>query len=202
MGAKEDLTGRKFGRLTVISETAERKHGGVVWLCKCDCGNYTRVRSQSLKRGDTRSCGCYNHDLITKHGMGRTRLAGIWRNMRYRCENPNSTNADRYAKRGIGICKEWSNSFEAFAEWALANGYSDELTIDRIDNNGNYEPNNCRWVTVKEQGSNKRNNVWLTHNGETHILSEWARITNQPKTRLWKRHKLGWSDEEIIMGRA
>ena len=202
MGKREDLTGRRFGRWLVLEETDERKCGSVMWKCRCDCGTVKAVSSNSLKMGKSLSCGCYNRDIITKHGMGRTRLAGIWRNMRYRCENLNSTNADRYAKRGIEICKEWSNSFEAFAEWALANGYSDELTIDRIDNNGDYEPNNCHWVTVKEQGSNKRNNVWLTHNGETHILSEWARITNQPKSRLWKRHKLGWCDRDVILGKA
>lgn len=201
MGAKIDLRGQRFGRLTVIRESKERLNGGVTWLCRCDCGNEVVVRSNGLRRGRTLSCGCYNHDVITKHGMGRTRLHGIWCKMRHRCQNPNSKNADRYYDRGIRVCDEWANDFNAFAEWALANGYSDELSIDRIDNNGNYEPNNCRWATLKEQGRNKRNNVMLTYNGETHCMAEWAEITDQPRTRLQRRYGRGWSDEEIIFGR-
>lgn len=201
MGAKLDLTGQRFGKLTVLEECG-RKNGSVVWRCKCDCGNEVSVRANSLRKGKTMSCGCYNRDIITKHGMGRTRLHGIWSNMRHRCGNSQAINADRYIERGIKVCKEWANSFEAFAEWALANGYRDDLSIDRIDNNGNYEPSNCRWVTVKEQGRNKRNNVLITHNGETHCLSEWAEITNQPQGRLRMRYHRGWSDEEILLGRA
>lgn len=202
MGTKVDLTGRRFGRWLVLEETDERKCGSVMWLCKCDCGTIKTVSSNSLLTGKSLSCGCYNKDVNTKHGMGRTRLHGIWSNIRYRCQNPNSIGAKNYIGRGIKVCDEWANSFEAFAEWALANGYRDDLTIDRIDNDGNYEPSNCRWATVKEQGRNKRNNIWLTCGGETHILSEWARITNQPRTRLTRRYHLGWSDEEIILGRA
>lgn len=202
MGAKVDLTGQRFGRLTVIRESKERLNGGVTWLCRCDCGNEVIVRSNSLRRGRTLSCGCYNHDVITKHGMGRTRLHGIWGNIRYRCENPTAINTADYGGRGIEVCEEWSNSFEAFRDWALANGYRDDLTIDRIDVNGNYEPSNCRWATLKEQGRNKRNNVLITYNGETHCMAEWAEITNQPRTRLQMRHRRGWSDEEILFGRA
>lgn len=202
MPKKEDLTGRRFGRWLVLEETDERKCGSVMWLCKCDCGTIKTVSSNSLKMGKSLSCGCYNKDVITKHGMGRTRLHGIWSNIRYRCENPNARNTSDYGGRGIKVCAEWSKSFEAFAEWALANGYRDDLTIDRIDVNGNYEPSNCRWVTVREQGRNKRNNVWLTLDGETHILTDWAIITNQPKSRLWQRYHRGWCDREIIMGRA
>lgn len=202
MGSKINLKGRRFGRWLVLEETDERKCGSVAWLCKCDCGTVRTVSSNALLMGKSVSCGCYNKDVITKHGMGRTRLAGIWRNIRYRCDNPQAIGANNYINRGIKICDEWANSFEAFAEWALANGYSDDLTIDRIDNNGNYEPSNCRWTTAKEQGRNKRNNVLLTCNGETHCLSEWAEITNQPRARLNRRRTLGWSDEEIILGRA
>lgn len=201
MGAKLDLTGKRFGRLTVIEESG-RKNGGVVWRCKCDCGNEVCVRSNTLRRGRTVSCGCYNRERATKHGMGRTRLHGIWSNIRYRCGNLNNSRASDYGGRGIKVCDEWANSFEAFRDWALANGYRDDLTIDRIDVNGDYEPSNCRWATLREQGRNKRNNVWLTCNGETHILTDWAKLTNQPKSRLWKRKRLGWSDREIILGRA
>ena len=202
MGKKEDLTGRRFGRWLVLKETDERKCGNVMWLCKCDCGTIKTVSSNSLKKGKSLSCGCYNKDIITKHGMGRTRLHGIWGNIRYRCGNEKSIGAKNYINRGIKVCEEWANSFEAFAEWALANGYTDELTIDRIDNNGNYTPDNCRWTTAKEQGRNKRNNVHLTYNGETHCLSEWAEITNQPYTRLHQRYSRGWNTKEILLGRV
>lgn len=201
MGAKLDLRGQRFGRWTVLEEVG-RSHGSVLWRCRCDCGTVKNVSAQALRKGESTSCGCYNREIITKHGMGRTRLHGIWCNMRYRCENPTAKNTADYGGRGIKVCEEWSNSFEAFAEWALANGYTDELTIDRIDNNGNYEPSNCRWATRVEQGRNKRNNVWLTFNGETHILAEWARITHQPMKRLWRRHQLGWCDRDIILGKA
>ena len=202
MGAKKDLKGQRFGRWLVLEETDERRHGNVMWLCKCDCGTVRTVSAHSLLKGKTLSCGCYNKDVITKHGMGRTRLHGIWSKMRYRCENLDSPRAMDYVGRGIKVCEEWSNSFEAFAEWALANGYRDDLSIDRIDNDGNYEPSNCRWATLEEQGRNKRNNVWLTCNGETHTLSDWARITNQPRTRLQRRRSLGWNDREIVLGRT
>lgn len=201
MGAKLDLTGKRFGRWLALKETDERRKGNVMWLCKCDCGTIRKISSNSLKMGRSLSCGCYNREITTKHGMGRTRLHGIWSKMRHRCENLDSPRASDYGGRGIKVCDEWANSFEAFRDWALANGYSDDLTIDRIDVNGNYEPSNCRWATIKEQGRNKRNNVWLTLDGETHILTDWANITNQPKTRLWKRHKLGWCDRDIILGR-
>ena len=202
MGAKIDLTGQRFGRWLVLAETDRRICGNVGWLCKCDCGTIKTVSALGLRSGGSTSCGCYNREITTKHGMGRTRLHGIWCKMRDRCQNPHSASADRYFDRGIKICDEWANSFEAFRDWALANGYSDELSIDRIDNNGNYEPSNCRWATLTEQGRNKRNNVMLTCNEETHCLTEWAEITHQPMHRLSQRHFRGWSDEEIIFGRA
>lgn len=202
MGTKVDLRGQRFGRWFVLEETNERKCGSVMWLCKCDCGTVRTVSSNSLRMGKSLSCGCYNRDVTTKHGMGRTRLHGIWGNMRYRCQNPHAINAERYVDRGIKVCDEWANNFEAFAKWALANGYSDELSLDRIDNNGNYESSNCRWATLKEQGRNKRNNVMITYKGESHCLSEWAEITNQPRARLQMRHHRGWSDKEILFGRA
>lgn len=198
---KSDLKGHRFGRLVAIEECGRSKQGSVLWKCQCDCGNTSLARASALKSGHIQSCGCATKEAVTKHGMRRTRLYGIWSHMVDRCTNPNSTVADRYFDRGIKMCAEWRDSFEAFRDWALANGYSDKLSIDRINNNGNYEPSNCRWATVKEQGRNKRNNVMLTCNGETHCLAEWAEMTNQPRSRLNNRLRRGWSDTEIILGR-
>lgn len=205
MGKKEDLTGRRFGRLTVIAETDERRNGAVMWLCKCDCGNYTTVRANHLKRGGVMSCGCYNRDIITRHGLSKTRLHSIWSDMLDRCTNPSSKEADRYINRGIKVCDEWL-TFENFAEWAYANGFREDAkrgdcTLDRIDNNGNYEPSNCRWVDMKVQGRNRRNNVVIECNGESHCLSEWAEILGESYSKLVNRHHRGWSPYEILYGR-
>lgn len=205
MGVKEDLTGRRFGRLTVIAETDERRKGSVVWLCKCDCGTVKKVSAQGLKCGRTLSCGCYNREIITTHGKTHSRLYTTWRCMVDRCTNPNSPEADRYINRGIKVCDEWL-TFENFAEWAYANGFVENIkrgdcTLDRIDNNGNYEPSNCRWADMKVQGRNRRNNVVIECDGESHCLSEWAEMLGEPYAKLASRWRRGWSPYEILYGR-
>lgn len=207
MGKKADLTGKRFGRLTVINEEQIRLGGSVVWLCKCDCGNYTKVRANHLKRGGVVSCGCYNREIITRHGLSNTRLHHTWACMLDRCTNPNAQEAENYIGRGIKVCDEWLNSFEAFAEWAYANGFDEnakrgDCTLDRIDNDGDYEPNNCRWVTAKQQARNRRSNTVLEWNGEKHCLAEWAELLKEPYAKLLSRHRRGWSTQEILFGRA
>lgn len=203
MGKKEDLTGRRFGRLTVVAEEDVRWNGNVVWLCKCDCGNYTRVRASHLKRGGVMSCGCLNQSIITRHGESDTRLHHTWACMIDRCTNPNAQEADKYLERGIKVCDEWLNSYEAFAEWAKANGFDEnakrgKCTLDRINNDGDYEPNNCRWVDMKVQGRNRRNNRLLTLDGETHCIAEWGEIMHIHPSRISKRLQRGWSVRDAI----
>lgn len=200
MGEFIDLTGQKFGRLTVIQRVPNKKDK-VMWLCKCICGTEIVCAGNHLKSGASRSCGCYRREKRTSHSMTSSRLYSIWANMKTRCNNPQSKRYKDYGERGIHVCDMWVNDFVAFHEWAISNGYSDDLTIDRINVNGDYTPENCRWITLAEQNINKRNNVFLTYNGITQTLSWWANELNVYKSTIGRRHKKGWSDEECLFGR-
>lgn len=174
------------------------------WLCECDCGNQIVVTTTHLKSGHTKSCGCYakevsvRNGLKKKHGMTKTRIHRIWSQIKTRCFNSKDEHFKDYGGRGITICDEWKNSFESFYEWSMANGYEDNLTIDRIDVNGNYCPENCRWATMKEQNDNKRNTVLLTFEGETRTLGEWSEITGIKYITLFWRYKAGKTPSEIL----
>lgn len=202
------MIGQKFGRLTVIEELPERKNRNKVYKCLCDCGKYTDVIGYHLRSGKTKSCGCLKAingkkqcELRITHGKTHTRLYIIFKNMKTRCYNKHFKKYKYYGGRGIVVCDEWLNDFMAFYNWSMNNGYNDSLTIDRIDVNGNYEPSNCRWITMKEQLNNTSQNVYLTYNNKTKTMSEWAEDLNLNYGTIQSRHYRGWSDKECLFGK-
>ena len=198
----DDLTGRRFGRFTVVGRApnSEKSHT-TRWYCRCDCGNVKTVTRTALIKGHIVSCGCYAKERMSKmsfrHGWSRTRLYNLWDKMKSRCLDESQKDYPRYGGRGIKVCPEWRD-FVTFRDWALANGYRDDLTLDRRDNDGDYCPENCRWATQKEQGNNRGNNVRITVNGETLTMTEWADKTGLTKDAIWHRLSAGWTPEEAV----
>lgn len=194
-----DYTGLRFGKLTVIGKSATNKSKQ---LCRCDCGAKTEVFTSNLTRGHTRSCGCLKTEIIkagahTIHGKRHTRLYEIWRSMRRRCRDKNGTRAGSYALKGVQVCKEWED-FSAFEAWALSNGYDSTLSIDRIDNGGDYCPENCRWATARQQANNRSRNRYLELKGERKTVSEWAEATGLPQSVIAARIRNGWDIERAL----
>ena len=195
----KNIEGMQFDRLKAIS-IHHINGGGCYWNCECKCGNTTIVRASSLLSGDTKSCGCLMKETLLHetHGMTNTRLYRIWNGMKDRCKNKNAPEYENYGGRGIRVCQEWLDDFMNFYNWAMANGYRDDLTIDRKDNDKGYSPENCRWATAKEQANNTRSTVFLTYKGETKPVSEWSEITGIRQDTLTYRKRHGWTDEECI----
>ena len=171
-----DITGNKYGRLTVLGRDLKRSTKRTYWFCKCDCGNFTSARSDQLGK-DTFSCGCLKKEQDEKNlgrfttGESHSRLANIWYHMKTRCTDPKSDNYIHYGGKGIKYNSEWED-FLIFRDWALNSGYEDDLTLDRISVDKNYTPENCRWVPFSKQANNKKGTLWVVHNGEKKSLME------------------------------
>lgn len=202
-----NLLGQKFNKLTVLELYSTEKE--TIWKCKCDCGNITFVSASHLKDGHTKSCGCQKNGFkgkdnpSYKHGLRHSRIYGIWVNMKTRCLNSNNDSYKSYGARGIKICDKWldkENGFINFYNWAINNGYKDNLTIDRIDVNGNYEPSNCRWVGWETQQNNRRTNFVIEYNGIKHTLQEWSRILPIKIESSLLRYRIlnGWAVEKAF----
>lgn len=202
MGKMIDLTGQRFGRLKVISPAFKDKRNQWHWNCKCDCGNTKIIPGKNLRKGDTKSCGCIHSEqirkLMTKHGFSKTRLEQIRNDMQKRCYNPKRSSYKWYGGRGITICEEWRTNPASFYTWAIESGYEEHLTIERIDVNGNYCPENCKWVTQKEQKNNQRSNHLITYKGKTKTMAEWSELTGLSYSTIRSRQNRGWSDEKTI----
>ncbi len=178
-----DLTGHQYNHWKVL-KLGDDTNNGVHWLCQCDCGNIKEVRASYLRNGHSSSCGC----MGSKNGLSGTRLAHSYRDMKRRCYSQSDKRLYKtYGERGITVYDEWKNNFMSFYTWAITNGYNDTLTLDRIDVNGNYEPDNCRWITMKEQQNNRRNNVFITIDGVTKTIAQWADYANLKYNTLHER---------------
>lgn len=197
------MIGKTFGNLTVVGRVRNNKWNDAVWECICVCGRVSYRRTTELNRGISTDCGHHSKEKVhKKHGDAshkrQARLYRIYHDMIRRCEKPYRDDYERYGGRGISVCEEWRNSYEAFRSWSLENGYSEDLTIDRIDVNGNYSPENCKWSTCTEQANNKRNNHIVEYHGERYTLAELGRIVGVPGYVLGARIRLGWDIERAV----
>lgn len=177
------MIGTKFGKLIVI-----KKNDNSSWVCQCECGNYKIVKTSDIKRSHVKSCGCSFNGKQKKNTHGN-RIYNIWYNMKRRCLLLNDKDYKNYGGRGIKICGEWIDDFMNFYNWAIKNGYQESLTLDRINNNGNYEPSNCRWVSIKTQLNNQRRNIKYIYNGKEQTLSQWCEEYKIPYQTMYKRLK-------------
>lgn len=201
-----DETGKRYGSLVVIELYGKKYYPSGskrLWKCKCDCGNEIIAEISPLKDGRTISCGCYHKSHIgnKKHGASNTRLFRIWANMVNRCTNPHTPRYKDYGFRGITICEEWlgKDGSSNFIEWALRNGYQDNLTLDRINNDEGYSPSNCQWSTYQKQANNRRNNHLITYKGRTQTISQWADEIGLSQSVISDRlNKLNWSIEKTF----
>lgn len=196
------MTGLKFDRLLVIQKSDINKHKEVWWICKCDCGNFIVASGYALRHNKTKSCGCNKREKISiansKHGHSKDRLYKIWTDMRRRCLNPSRREFKWYGGKGVKITPEWE-SFMCFSDWANNSGYKENLTIDRIKRDGDYTPQNCRWISIRQQQRNRKNNVF--YKGK--CLAEWAEKLNIPYKKFWKEiQKRGVKSIDLLLARV
>jgi len=196
------LVGQKFNRFTVYSLVgfAQTKQAMSYWLCRCDCGNFRFVAKGKLVSGRTKSCGCHRNEVTGNrsrtHGLSKTLIYRRWSDMHTRCYNEKFKHFYNYGGRGIKVEERWHNFENFYAD--MGDPPDPSYQIERRDNNGNYGPDNCQWATKKQQARNKRNNTYLTYNGETHCVSEWAEITGLSQLLIAKRKRKGWPDDECL----
>lgn len=191
--------GDKFEKLTVLHEV-EKKNNKRYFKCECECGNKKDIRLGNLTKGKVKSCGCLLKDNGVRnkiHGQWNKAVYGVWRDMKQRCLNPKNQQYKNYGGRNITVCTEWLEA-ENFIKWAFSNGYQQDLSLDRKDVNGNYEPGNCRWVTMSVQQNNKRTNRIITYKGTTKNIKEWSKITGVNHETIRRRLKDGWDVEEAL----
>lgn len=204
MSKHADITGQRFGKLVVIREVPRDQIQKRSWECLCDCGKTVFLETGNLTTGNTKSCGCLRLESVRESGLkrrkyhgnykgSRPRLYNTWINMNRRCHNPEFVDYPRWGGRGVTVCDEWRHDFQAFLTWAESNGWAEGLTLDRIDNDGPYSPENCRWATRYEQANNKRDTLMFEYEGELHSLAEWARLYNLEYESLMYKVKQGTS---------
>lgn len=198
----EDITGLKFNRLLVLKRVENNKNGQAMYLCKCDCGKTIITRGNAVQGGHSKSCGCLQKERVSKtfykHGDSFERLYQIWADMNSRCVNNHYKYWHRYGGRGIKVCDEWKDEYLPFKEWAISNGYKENLTLDRVNNNGNYEPSNCKWVTRKEQANNRYTNRFIEFNGEIKDMKQWSEAIGMGTKTLEYRLDHGWTVEDAL----
>lgn len=205
----KDLTGMRFGKLVAVRCVGRDRHKNAVWLCRCDCGREKEVASRALVGGSTRSCGCLetgkfiNGCGAQRHGGSGERLYRVWGDMRNRCYDKNRKCYHSYGGRGIRVCDEWLHDYSAFRDWAMSTGYDPnaepgECTLDRIDNDGDYSPGNCRWVPMDVQRLNKQNTWRLEYKGRILTLHDAAKVAGITENTIRDRIKRGWSVERAI----
>ncbi len=193
-----DLTGERFGRLTVIEKSTDKsqfKSTSARWYCLCDCGNEKAYAAQALRKGVTKSCGCLDAEVKKKHGMYGTPTYRSWNGMIARCTNPEAPNFANYGGSGVSVNDRWRDFSSFFEDMGLR---PEGTTLDRIDSGGNYEPGNCRWATDTQQQRNKSSNHMLTANGETRCISEWAELTGIKKVTIRARVRKGWTHTAAV----
>lgn len=202
MGKTLDLEGKTFNRITVIRRAGRTNAGKAKWFCLCSCGTEFVAVGVDIKNGRIKSCGCYQREMINwsvkKHGKSKSNLYSVWTGMKQRCFNKKERCYKYYGGKGVTVCDEWLHDFEAFFNWANENGYKEGLTIDRIDVNGNYCPENCRWITIQEQMLNRTDNRWITYNGETKSLVQWSKDLGINISTLHARLGRGLTIEEAF----